>query len=120
MFTDLSGRFKYDQLTPVVSNESYVQEFGPSLQLGKFEFQQVTPGAVVAGDSLQQWEFSSFGIKRLYQITPSGVSPLPPRRKGGSNRAVDELTRYERELNAKELFDIFALVLLSGVFDDDF
>ena len=70
MFYDLSGRFKYDQLTPVVNNDTYVQEFGPDLQLGKFDFKQVSPSAVVVGGTIQEIPFLGLSGKRLYQVTP--------------------------------------------------
>jgi len=69
VFTDLSGRFNYQQLTQPVSSASYLQESGLSLQIGQFQFRQVTPGAIVAGNYLDQWPWVLFG-PRIYQVTP--------------------------------------------------
>lgn len=113
MFYDLSGRFKYDQLTPVVSTDTYIQEFGPSLQIGKFKFDHVTPGAVVAADSLQQWEFGSFGVKRIYQLTPVD-SPAEEIKDLGSGEAFhakkDSILREEEQF----AIDIATSLVMSG------
>lgn len=115
MFYDLSGRFKYDQLTPAVNNDAYVQEFGTALQLGKFQFEQVTPSA--DGDFIQEVPFLGLSGKRIYQVTPA----LDEDQNSGVHRL-----KYSGYINPeihrkleRDVIEITTIILASGILEED-
>ena len=96
MFTDLSGRFNYQQLTQPVSSASYLQESGLSLQIGQFQFRQVTPGAIVAGNYLDQWPLVLFG-PRIYQVSPVNAVPDGPNNPSPDHDYIKRLEEIRLE-----------------------